>query len=187
MGHLDTGRDQIDHAVRDAGLAFLEGAIKAAGKWLPTDVREVASKHGIDPGYIFFTLLKHRSSWARERSMVALSVAVKLYVLSGVNAPRKFDIPDADQEYLVDEALQELEQEAASDFVNVMAHVMVREGKKYGKDIQQAMADLYGKSVSSTHAHGILLNELPLRVKDHSYWFPHHVVLYQALGLLIFR
>jgi hypothetical protein len=179
---LLSGRDDIDKAVQAAGKDIYKGGV-ALGPMLWDGIVAVSKKHRVDPGYVFFSIESFIPKLTGKDRM-ALRVAYKLYLMSPHQASEMQGLPPASDEPRVDMALRDLARWAKDDFVYEIAKLSVDTAKKYAGRVQAEMAS-QGAPVSHNQGAKIILSELPIRTRDHPWWFSQGPLVYDMLDLFL--
>jgi len=190
MGTLDYGRGAVDEIIREIGQEFFSDAASLAGRELPREVESLSKQYGLqDTGYIWFILFKHPKSWRRAAGNNAedLDTALRLFHHSGAKdpMPRDYTLPPGSMERDVDSLLSDLGRWAATTFKKELLQVFVATGKKFTRNLTDAMSEAIGSPATAAHARHAIVTDLPLRVKDHPHWFKDHLTLHQALESLL--
>ena len=168
------GRDEGDRIVRSAGNEWWEAARDAMPGLLLPAVERVAKNNAVDSGYVLWTLLEHPRSWRDYDQSRLLRAAVGLYLRSRSRSIKQFPytVPDdLDSERRVNKALKDLAQWAKNTLPSEMGKVFVPVLRSQGEELKAFIFKSEGERVSSADAKVLIVDELPLRLKDHPDWF----------------
>jgi hypothetical protein len=177
------GRDDIDKTVRKAGQEIYKAAMEL-GSELWGAITVAAKKHAISPEYLLHSLNRSTSRFPGKGGE-AFKVA---YLILTENPPLslKFFNPSKEvaDKVSVDLAMRDVIKWAEDDFIYAIAKITVDTAKKYAGVVQAARAT-QGSAISRSQGAHVILVELPLRTKDHPYWFRDSRLLYRMLDLFL--
>jgi hypothetical protein len=174
VGTLDYGRDTTDEIVRQVGTDWWEAARAATPALLEPAVKKEAAKQGVDANYVLWSLVQDQKSWQRTSGAGMLSAVVRLYLESGNRSheSKRFEMPDSmGGERAVNKAIQNLVKWAADKFSDKMVDLFLSIANPAAEQIKAAMFKDHGERYTTGQARKVIFGELPLRVKDHSFWF----------------
>lgn len=171
---LDYGRDEVDKIVREVGNTWWELSREIAPTLLDAAVKTTAAAVKIDPGYVWWRLLNDQRTWESIPRSEMLDVAVRLTLMSVTrdHTPEsRFEMPTLDEEQLVNRGLTALVKWADTVFAERMVDVLLETIDEVGTRVQRAMSAITGEQISAKQARLTVLVDLPLRVRDHPFWF----------------
>lgn len=167
MAVFDWGRDGIDKAMMAIGRDFWDAAV-ALGDSFVAEVPKIARKHGIDPGYLFFVLGENLPAAKRLAGPNGKSLGIAWNLMAARGRSRgynRFNVPT--DEDAVDAAIKQVALWSATDFKKEVAKAFMGAVKKHTPKIQ---AELDAQNIKSKPL-SIVLDELPLRLDDHGFWY----------------
>lgn len=179
MAVFDWGRNEIDKTVRVIGEEFWTEAVALSDLFVK-EAKKIAKKRGVSPGYLLFAL-GHDLAAAKRRAGPngkGLGIAWHLKANRGRDPGVGFSIPPGSEgEQAVDEAIQDLALWSATDFKKELGRAFVRVVNKHAPRLKAELdaQDIQSKPIS------VVLHELPLRTRDHPFWFQAPSDLYRIV------
>ena len=187
MGMLDSG-DAVDDIVKQVGKELWQDGRKL----VPEIVKEIAKesgKHGIDPNYISWILVNRLRDWKPEVGSDFQAVQVLVRLLADTPRARPgsgdFTLPDWDGEKQVDSALKAIGKWATKTLIPMLFKALTRLVRKYGDQVKSWYDTTHDQDVPLADARYLIVRELPLRVRDHPFWFDSPHALRAALTLML--
>lgn len=171
---LDYGRDEIDKVVREVGNTWWERSRELAPNLLNAAVRATATAGHVDQGYVWWRLLNDQPTWEAIPRSEMLDVAVRLTLMSvgrdhTPEAP--FQLPLLEEERDVDRGMVVLVRWADTSFAERVVDLLLEAIDEVTPRVRRAIADSTGEQISEKQARLTVLVDLPLRVRDHPFWF----------------
>lgn len=177
---LDFGRDEVDQIIREIGNFWWEAARNVTPDLLESAILGVANANRVDPGYLRWTLLNDRRSWENRSKAAMLDVAIRLFLASTSrrNEDVEFEIPASlEEERRVDAAVADVVKWADGPYFDRVLDIFLTQGGAAAKRIQRVVVELTGEPISEKQARLMILTDLPLRLRDHPFWFRDAVSL----------
>ena len=174
MGILDYGRDTTDTIVREVGNNWVDAVRTSTPSLLTAAVKAEALKNDVDAEYLMWSLINDRRSWARSSGAEMLRVARRAYLESRSRGHDKkpFTMPDdIAGEKRVNKAIQNLIRWANGPYKDAMVGLLINVASPAADRIKAAILEEHGDRYTTAQARQVILSELPLRVRDHPFWF----------------
>lgn len=171
---LDYGRDEIDKIVREVGNTWWDQAREMVPPLLTSAVKTTAAAVQVDSGYIWWRLLNDQRSWESIPKSEMLDVAVRLTLMSVTRSHDpdvQFEMPTLEGEKQVDRGMTALVRWADTAFAERAVDLLLETIGEVSQRIQRATANITGERISEKQALLVVLVDLPLRVRDHPFWF----------------
>ena len=184
MALLDFGRDTLDQKIQEAGNEFLRATASLAESEVPAILRKIEKDYQIPGSYLFFVLSK-RPQDAKKilgSDYNAAQMARQLWIskYTDYDAVGRVRVPPAEFESKFNPALREFGAWAKTKFrknlVSVFVGVLKQKAREFVREIQEPFTE---KDVRVT-----LYRELPLRAKDHPFWFSDSITLQRLLEIV---
>ena len=179
-------RDDVDLVMREIGVGWWETSVQEIPGLLIPAIKRVSERHGVDSGYVLWSLMNAPKSWRGVPGSTFLSIARRLLITSSFDYGRvKYQIPDFEGEQQVNDALKDLGKWADTTLSKAVWDILTDLAKRNLKRIQKGVLEVDGRDISRRDAMLLVMTELPLRIKDHPFWFTHTTTLGMMAGELI--
>lgn len=133
-------------------------------------VSSAASKHGVDPGYLRYSLLTPEGKRVLHRhDLKDLWVLVSIWETLG--SPRVGALTVPEDESVVLKAAQELNSWAGSTLRTAVGHSLVMSSRTKVTDMRRTLKDMYGREMNPNAVRVYLLDKFQQAVESRPQWF----------------
>lgn len=181
MTLLDMGRNLFDNKVREAGNEFYKAARDLAEHSVPAILNSIEREYGIPGSYLFFVMSRRpqdaKSILGSDYDLAQAARRLWIAKHTDYDAVGRVRVPPSELEPNFDPAMQEFGAWAKTRFlrklVDVYVAVLRQKAREYIKES--------GDSVPEKNVRYALYTDVPLRVKDHPFWFNDSSTLLRIL------